>query len=112
MREVSAGVERVSHLLEQQRLLDEAEPRLGDVEPAELGQLAPVVVLRAVPVPIEREALIEPGARMSLQLQLDVVEREVHYLLLGRPSTRSATMLRRTSELPASIVLPRLRSCW
>ena len=30
----------------------------------------------------------------------------------GRPSTRSAMMLRSTSEVPASIVLPRLRSCW
>src|SRR5436190_2201253 len=32
--------------------------------------------------------------------------------LRGSPSTRSATMFRNTSEVPASIVLPRLRSCW
>ena len=32
--------------------------------------------------------------------------------LLGRLSTRSAMMLRRISEVPASIVLPRERSCW
>ena len=40
-------------------------------------------------------------------------EREVHeaYRDLGSPSTRSAMMLRRISEVPASIVLPRLRSC-
>ena len=35
-----------------------------------------------------------------------------HYRDLGRPRTRSATMLRRISDVPASIVLPRLRSCW
>ena len=38
-------------------------------------------------------------------------ESEIHYRLLGRPRTRSETMLRSTSDVPASIVLPRLRSC-
>jgi hypothetical protein len=39
-------------------------------------------------------------------------EGELHQRLLGRPSTRSAMMLRRISEVPASIVFPRERSCW
>ena len=112
MREIRAGIERVAHLLEQERLFDEAEPGVGDVEPAELAELGPAVVLRRVPVAVERIALLEPRARLALQLDLDVVECEIHQRDLGSPSTRSATMLRSTSELPASIVLPRLRSCW
>ena len=118
-REVGAGVERVAHLLEDQRLLDEAEAdaalvlRERDAEPAELGELAPAVVLRRVEVAVERIALGEPRARGVLQLLLFLCQREVHgYRPFGRPSTRSATMLRRTSDVPASIVLPRLRSCW
>ena len=51
-------------------------------------------------------------SRSALQLELLVGEREIHQRLLGSPSTRSATMLRKTSDVPASIVLPRLRSCW
>src|SRR5581483_11754079 len=98
-------------LLEQQRFLDEAEPGLRDVEPAELGQVAPAV-LAGHPVAVEREAVGQPGVRLLLQLELVLVQREVHQRLRGSPRTRSATMLRSTSEVPASIVLPRLRSCW
>src|SRR5689334_23888076 len=49
---------------------------------------------------------------LRLHLLLDLIQREVHQRLLGSPNTRSATMLRSTSEMPASIVLPRERSCW
>jgi hypothetical protein len=45
--EVGARIERVAELLEEDRLLDEAEVGLGDVEPAELAELRPAVVLRA-----------------------------------------------------------------
>ena len=117
-REIGAGVERVAELLEQDRLLDEAEAGapvlLGDrdAEPAELRQLGPGVG-GCLPVAVERVAVGEPAARLALQLLLLVREGEVHgQRLFGRPRTRSAMMLRSTSELPASIVLPRLRSCW
>src|SRR6187402_659827 len=40
------------------------------------------------------------------------VDHLTPHLDLGSPSTRSATMFRRISEVPASIVLPRLRSWW
>ena len=102
--EVRPGVERPPQLLEQHRLLDEAEPgaaRLlghGDAEPAQLGQLVP-----------RRLALVEQRARLAAQLVLLFREGESH-LDLGRPSTRSAMMLRRISDVPASIVLPRVRS--
>src|SRR5581483_9949058 len=110
--EVGTGVERIAGLLEEDRLLDEAEARLRDVEPAELRELRPAVVLRRVPVAVERIALGEPLACEAFQLDLVVGEGEVHQRDLGSPSTRSATMFRRTSDVPASIVLPRLRSCW
>src|SRR3954463_9807413 len=109
--EVEARVADVPHLLEQQRLLDEAEPRVGDVEPAELLQLAPAIVL-CLPVAVEREAVGEPRVRRLLQLELVLRKREIHQRDLGRPRMRSAMMLRKTSDVPASIVLPRLRSCW
>src|SRR3954447_8966392 len=112
VREVRAWIERVAHLLEDERLLDEPEICLCHVEPAQLCELRPAVVLRTVPVAVERIALSEPRTRLRLQLLLDLVQREVHQRLLGRPSTRSATMFLRTSEVPASIVLPRERSCW
>src|SRR5262249_61658447 len=101
----------IAQLLEEKRLLDEAEPGLRDVEPAELLELAPAVVL-LLPVTVEREAVGEPRARGLLQLDLLVREREVHQRDPGSPLTRSAMMLRSTSDVPASIVLPRLRSCW
>src|SRR5207249_1119904 len=50
-----------------------------------------------------------PG--LAPQQLLVLGERELHQRLLGRPRTRSATMFRRISLVPASIVLPRLRSC-
>ena len=68
--EVRAGVERVAELLEEDRLLDEAEADAALVlahrhaEPAELGKLRPAVVLRRVPVAVERVALGEPRARL------------------------------------------------
>ena len=109
--EVEARVADVADLLEEQGLLDEAELGLRDVEPAELRELSPAIVV-GLPVAVEREAVGEPRARLLLQLDLVVVEREVHQRDLGRPRTRSAMMLRSTSDVPASIVLPRLRSCW
>src|SRR5215471_505954 len=111
MSEIRAGIADVAHLLQEQRLLDEPEPGGGDVCPTHLLELAPAIVL-LLPVAVEREAVGQPGARLLLQFHLLFREREVHQRLLGRPSTRSATMLRSTSDVPASIVLPRLRSCW
>src|SRR6185437_6499360 len=52
VREKRPRIEHVTRLLEQQRLLDEAETRLRDVEPAELLELAPAVVL-VLPVAVE-----------------------------------------------------------
>ena len=81
--EVGAGVERVAELLEQDRLLQEAEPCAAllfghrDAEPAELGELGPGVLLR-LPVPVERVALGEPRARLALQVLLLAREGEVH----------------------------------
>src|SRR5262245_23178886 len=58
--QVEARVADVPQLLEEQCLLDEAESRLRDVEPAEFLELAPAVVLR-LPVPVERETVGEPS---------------------------------------------------
>ena len=75
-REIRPGVERVAELLEQDRLLEEAEADAslvladGDAEPAELCELRPAVVLRRVPVAVERIALGEPRACLALQLEL------------------------------------------
>ncbi len=80
--EIGAGVERVAELLEQERLLDEAELGFGDVEPAELRELRPAVVLRSIPVPVEWIPLSEPRARLPLQLELLVGEREIHLAAL------------------------------
>src|SRR5207249_3281627 len=111
VREIGPGVAGVAELLEQQRLLDEAELRLRDVEPTQLGELAPAIVFR-LPVAVEGETVGEPRARVLLERELFAVECEVHQRLRARPRTRSAMMLRSTSDVPASIVLPRLRSCW
>ena len=54
----------------------------------------------------------EERPRLRAQLVLQRREGEIHQRDLGSPSTRSATMFRRISDVPASIVLPRLRSCW
>ena len=73
----------------------------GAIEEAELGDLV------ATPA-----AVREHRARLAPQRLLVVGEGKLHQRLLGRPSTRSAMMLRRISLVPASIVLPRERSCW
>src|SRR6266545_162488 len=102
--------ERGELLLLRRRLVEELRaavraPRLleqhGAVEEAELGELV------ATPA-----AVREHRARLAAQQLLIVREGELHQRLLGRPSTRSAMMLRRISLVPASIVLPRDRSCW
>ena len=101
-------VQRAAELLEEHGLLEEREPRAAlllrdrDARPAELGEVAPGR-LRAVG---------EVRPRLLAQLLLLGREGEVHQRDFGRPSTRSATMFRRISDVPASIVLPRLRSCW
>ena len=106
--EERARVERPARLFEEDRLVDEGESaaatllRNGDAEPAELAQLGE----RRVRV------CVEERARLPAQLLLLLAERELHQRVLGRPSTRSAMMLRKISEVPASIVLPRERSCW
>ncbi len=107
-REVRPVVQRASELLEQHRLLDEREAcaalLLGDRDagPAELGEIGPGRLRGGG----------EERARLLAKLVLLWGEGEVHQRDLGRPRTRSATMLRRISEVPASMVLPRLRSCW
>ena len=82
---------RAAGLLEQDRAVEEAELRKLVASPA---------------------AVREHVARLAPQQLLLLGERELHQRDLGRPSTRSAMMLRRISLVPASIVLPRLRSCW
>ena len=107
-RQERAGVERAAGLLEEDRLVEEREAAAaallgnGDAEPAEVAQLG------------ERRlgVRLEEGAGLAPQLLLLLGEREIHQRLRGRPSTRSAMMLRRISEVPASIVFPRERSCW
>ena len=107
-RQERARVERAAGLLDQDRLLEEAEPGaaplLGDrdAEPAQLAQLGQSAL----------RVRLEERARLAAQLLLLGVKATSTQRLRGRPSTRSATMLRRISEVPASIVLPRLRSCW
>ena len=71
------------------------------VEEAELGDLV-----------LSPAAVREHVARLAPQRLLILGECELHHRPLGRPSTRSAMMLRRISLVPASIVLPRERSCW
>ena len=75
-----------------------------DAEPAELGA-AP----RAA-----RSGFASRSARASRRSSsCSSVKAKSHpHRLLGRPSTRSAMMLRRISDVPASIVFPRERSCW
>ena len=92
----SAGVEELLATIRATRLFEEH----GTVEEAELGQLltAPAAV---------REHLTGLAPQQFLLLR----EGELHQRDLGRPSTRSAMMLRRISLVPASIVFPRLRSC-
>ena len=84
---------RAPALLEEDGLVDEAELGGGDL------LSAPAAVLERV-------------ARLAAEQLLLFGEGELHQRLRGRPSTRSAMMFRRISDVPASIVLPRLRSCW
>src|SRR5205807_4780100 len=96
-------VEDAAELLEQHCSVEEVEIlRLEDPDPAELGELGHR----------RRRIRLEERARLAAQVFLFRTEREIHHRLLGSPSTRSATMLRRISLVPASIVLPRERSCW
>ena len=96
-------VEHAAELLEEHRSVEEREVvALQDPDPAELGEL----------LHRRRRCRLEERARLAAKVVLLGREREVHQRLLGRPSTRSATMLRRISLVPASIVLPRERSCW
>ena len=73
-----------------------------DPGPAELGEL----------VPRRLRGRGEERARLLAERVLLGCEGGIHQRDLGNPSTRSATMLRSISEVPASIVFPRLRSCW
>src|SRR5437762_3391844 len=122
-REVRTRIERAAKLLEHDRLFDEAQAgttlRLGDrrAGPSETGQLWPG---RAVPAILGRRDLREAREgvtpleeRASLRAELVLLRREaeVHQRLRGRPRTRSAMMFRKISDVPASMVLPRLRSC-
>src|SRR5262249_58626504 len=96
-------VERATKLLEEHCGVEEGEVvALQDPDPAELGEL----------LHRRRRVRLEERTRLAPQVLLLRCEREVHQRLRGRPSTRSATMLRRISLVPASIVLPRERSCW
>ena len=91
------------------------EERLADVRAARLLVEHGAVEerqLRAGDLVARPAAVAERLARLAAQQLLLFRERELHQRLLGRPSTRSAMMLRRISLVPASIVLPRERSCW
>src|SRR5262249_1802700 len=122
-REIRAWIERPPELLEKDRLLDEPQSRAagllrdGHAEPAEPGEVAPRAGVPAgvgageLGDALPREALPEERARLAPELVLLGSERELHHRDRGRPSTRSAMMLRSTSDVPASIVFPRLRSC-
>ena len=85
--------------------------RRGSDEHAHLGQLAP-------PLAVDRTAGLLDGAHASignrpsqerahafLQGDLVVGELEVHQRSFGRPSMRSATMLRWICEVPAAMVI-------
>ena len=98
-----ALVQHAAQLLEEHRRVEEREVlALQDPDPAELGQL----------LERRRRRRLEERARLAAEVVLLCAEGEVHQRPLGRPSTRSAMMLRRISLVPASIVLPRERSCW
>src|SRR5207253_122281 len=100
-------------LLEKDDVVEQGQ--LG-VRPPQLGHLFPALRLpagRAVDDrrhAVQRELLGEELLGSDPKHVLFGGKREVHQRLLGRPSTRSATMLRRISDVPASMVLPRLRS--
>src|SRR2546423_1437110 len=96
-REVRPGVQRAPELLEQQRLLDEAETRTAvllrhrDAEPAELGELAPGARVPAfagvgeLGDALRREALREIRPPLGAELLLLVGEGEIHQRPLRRP---------------------------
>src|SRR5207247_7354202 len=123
-REERTRIERAPKLLEHDRLFDEAQAgttlRLGDrrAGPSKTRELWPG---RAVPAILRRRdlrgapkgvTLLEERASLRAELVLFRRAAEVHQRLRGRPRTRSAMMFRRISDVPASMVLPRLRSCW
>src|SRR6266540_4350643 len=96
VRDRLVGADGLAELLARLRVLDR------ELEEAELRELV-------LPPPPVRKHVASLPAQQLLVLR----ERELHlYRPLGRPSTRSAMMLRRISDVPASIVLPRERSCW
>ena len=100
-----ALVEDAPELFEEHRRVEEREVVGGEqTDPAELLEL----------LPRRCRIRLEERAGLAAEIFLLLREREVHSCqrLLGRPSTRSPTMLRRISLVPASIVLPRERSCW
>ena len=92
--------------------------RHGRAEPAELGEIRPrgrvpaLLRVRDLGHALQGQRVAQVVARAVAQLSLILAERELHHRLLGRPSTRSAMTLRRTSDVPASIVFARLRSSW
>src|SRR5262249_53747734 len=96
-------VQHASELLEEDGGVEEREiVGAEDPDPLEFGE----------PFHRRRRVRLEERARLGAEVFLLGSEREIHQRPLGSPSTRSATMLRRISLVPASIVLPRERSCW
>ena len=101
--------QRVAQLLGHDRELE--DPVLGDVRPAELGDLVPVRV--GLAVQRDRADLLhrvprgEELARGALDLALVLGQVEVHPR--GSPRTRSATMFLRISVVPPSIEFARAR---
>src|SRR5262249_1727231 len=68
VRQIEAGVAGVSQSPRQQRPFDKAGPGRRDVEPTELHELAPAVILR-LPDAVDRKAVGEPRSRRLLQLE-------------------------------------------
>ena len=108
--EVRAAVERAPELLEEHGLLDEGEAR---------ARRLPRRSRR--PVQPSSASSFHDGSGFAARKALacsrsascsGVNVKSIRQRDFGRPSTRSATMFRSTSEVPASIVFPRLLSCW
>ena len=108
-REERAVVERAPELLEEDGLLDEVEP----APPSSSGIETPVQPSSASCAQVGSGVAARNSRACSRSASCSGVKvKSISGSDFGRPSTRSATMLRRISEVPASIVLPRLRSCW
>ncbi len=116
-RHQGSGDERAPELLEHERGLGEAqsEPAVGlghgEREHPGLAQLPPTPPVEGpgrldLPHRVEREPAVENGANALLERFLIGRELEVHQRAsLGRPSTRSPTMLRFTCDVPAAMVI-------